>query len=118
MFRNKFFLTGIFLILLTVIYFTFFDSGNTTSSSGLEATVNPDTYARAFSDERRKKDEFFRSDPESPFRDKSVFKPLTYFAPDPAYRVVARLEPFADKTQRLVVPLTDGTQETLSLIHI
>ena len=111
MIRNKFFLTGLFLLTLIVLYFTFFDGGNMTSASGLEATVKPETYRQLLTEKRTEKDQFMRTSGESPIRDKSSFNGLSYFSPDPAYRVVARLEPFADKTQKLVVHMSDGSEE-------
>ncbi|GAB3950672.1 DUF1684 domain-containing protein [Spirosoma harenae] len=111
MIKNKFFLTGLFLIALLVIYYTFFDSGNITSADGLDEVVNPETYRQQVDAARTKKDQFFRTDAESPVQDKKAFTGLRYFAPDPTYRVVARLEPFADKTQKLVVKMSDGSEE-------
>ncbi|GAB3779444.1 DUF1684 domain-containing protein [Spirosoma horti] len=111
MLRNKFFLTGLFLLTLIVLYFTFFDGGNMTSASGLEATVKPETYRQEVAAKRTEKDQFMRTNGESPIQDKASFKGLSYFSPDPAYRVVARLEPFADKTQKLVVHMSDGSEE-------
>ena len=92
-----------------MLYYSFFDNNN--SSNGLTDTVNPETYRQQVTAERTKKDQFFRTDTESPLADKATFKGLSYFTPDPAYRVVARLEPFADKTQKLVVRMSDGKEE-------
>ncbi len=111
MIKNKFFLTGLFLVILVVLYYSFFDSGTTTSADGLTGAVNPETYRQEMEEVRAKKNQFFRTDAESPLLDKKGFTGLSYFAPDPAYRVVARLEPFADKTQKLVVRMSDGKEE-------
>ncbi|MBD2700632.1 DUF1684 domain-containing protein [Spirosoma sp. BT702] len=111
MIRNKFFLIGLFLVALAVIYYTFFDSGNMTSAVGPEETINPETYRQQVVASRAEKDKFLRTDAESPIIDKKAFTGLTYFGPDPAYRVTARLEPFADKTQKLVVKMSDGSEE-------
>lgn len=111
MLRNKFFLTGLFVVALAVLYFTFFDGGNMTSGSGLEAVVKPETYRQELATKRTEKDQFMRTNGESPIQDKASFNGLRYFSPDPAYRVVARLEPFADKTQKLVVRMSDGGEE-------
>ena len=111
MIKNKFFLTGLFLIALVVLYYTFFDSGNITSADGLDESVKPETYRQQIDVERTKKDAFFRTDGGSPITDKTTFTGLRYFAPDLSYRVVARLEPFADKTQKLVVRMSDGKEE-------
>ena len=111
MMKNKFFLTGLLLVILVVLYYSFFDSSTTTSASGLTETINPETYRQQMEEKRTKKNQFFRTDAESPITDKKGFTSLSYFAPDPAYRVTARLEPFADKTQKLVVRMSDGKEE-------
>ncbi|MFC5411202.1 DUF1684 domain-containing protein [Larkinella bovis] len=106
MFRNRFLLVGLFLIVLTIIYFSFFESGTTDTP----AVADPETYRAEVAQKRKEKEEFFRTSSESPFTDNVPFKPLIYFNPDPSYRVSARLELFADK-KKLVVPLTDGSEE-------
>ncbi|GAB4028411.1 DUF1684 domain-containing protein [Spirosoma gilvum] len=111
MIKNKFFLTGLLLVALVVIYYTFFDSSNTTSADGLNESINPETYRQQVDSDRRKKDEFFRTGSESPIKEKTTFRGLSYFSPDPSYRVSARLELFADKTQKLVVRMSDGSEE-------
>ncbi|WP_338875617.1 DUF1684 domain-containing protein [Spirosoma sp. SC4-14] len=97
---------------MAVLYFSFFDNAPSTLTEGLKATVNPNEYRQQLDAERQKKNDFFKTGSESPLTDKTSFKGLSYFAPDPAYRLVARLEPFADKTQKLVVHMTDGSEET------
>ncbi|GAB3693786.1 DUF1684 domain-containing protein [Spirosoma flavus] len=109
--RNKFVLTGLILAALAVIYYTFFDSGNISSSNSSEETINPETYRQQLVASRAEKDKFLRTDAESPITDKKAFTGLQYFPPDPTYRVTARLEPFADKTQKLVVKMSDGSEE-------
>lgn len=53
--------------------------------------------AGAISTFRAKRDELFRSHPQSPIEadERSRFEGLRYFEPDPAYRVTARMEPGA-----------------------
>ncbi|QMW03519.1 DUF1684 domain-containing protein [Spirosoma foliorum] len=111
MLKNKFFLTGLFLVVLIALYYSFFDGGSITSADGLDESIKPETYRQQIDAERTKKDQFFRTDGESPIKDKAAFTGLRYFAPDPTYRVIARLEPFADKTQKLVVHMSDGKEE-------
>ncbi len=111
MIKNRFFLTGLLILTFLVVYYTFFDGGNITSADGLEAKVNPETYRQHLDMKRVEKDTFMRTNAESPILDKSSFRGLNYFAPDASYRVVARLEPFADKTQKLVVRMSDGSEE-------
>ncbi len=92
--------------LLAFIYVTFFSE-----STSADASVDPVRYRQELLDKRTKKDNDFRNGPDSPIPDKTTFRGLAYFAPDPAYRVTARLEPFADKTQKLVVRMSDGSEE-------
>ena len=112
MLKNKVFLAALLVLILTVVYYSFFDGNSTISESG--NPINPELYRQQVDAKRKKKDEFFRTNADSPFTDKKAFKELSYFAPDPAYRVEARLEPFADKTQKLTVKMSDGSEETYS----
>lgn len=111
MIKNKFFLTGFFVLVAVVLYFSFFDGDTDTAAGALPETVDSATYRQQLMKQREKKKEFFKTDSESPITDKPSFNDLIYFAPDLAYRVVARLEPFADKTQKLVVRMSDGSEE-------
>jgi uncharacterized protein len=77
-----------------------------------EAAVDPAAYQTELAAERSKKDEFMRTSADSPIRDKTIFRGLTYFAPDLSFRVRASLEPFPeDKREKLVVKMTDGSEE-------
>lgn len=111
MMKNKIFITGLFVIALVVLYFSFFDGGNTSSADSLSESVNPEAYRQQVAEDRKKKDEFFRTDSNSPISNKADFRGLSYFQADLSYRVMARLEPFADKTQKLVVRMSDGSEE-------
>ncbi|MGV3557955.1 DUF1684 domain-containing protein [Larkinella arboricola] len=104
--RNRFVLVGLFLIVLAIIYYSFFDGGNVDTP----AVANPEAYRLEVAQKRKEKEEFFRTSTESPFTDKSKISSLIYFNPDPAYRVQARLERFADK-KKVVIRLTDGSEE-------
>lgn len=106
MLKNRFFLIGLALLTVLILYVTFFDGSSESSSS-----VDPATYRQSILAERKKKDELLRTSADSPLPDKSTFSGLSYFAPDPAYRLTARLEPFADKTQKLIVRMSDGSEE-------
>jgi uncharacterized protein (DUF1684 family) len=104
---NKTFLTGLIVLAVAALAYFFFSDDAVDSF----ATVDPKAYVQQVTESRAKKNDFFRTSAESPLTDKTSFSGLRYFSPDPAYRVVARLEPFADKTQKLVVTLTDGSEE-------
>lgn len=109
----------IFLIVLLalglVLYFSF-GSGDTSLPPGGIADADTAAYNQDVRAERTEKDSFFRTNADSPIADRNAFRGLSYYRPDPAYRVTARLEPFADKTQKLVVKLSDGTEEVYSKV--
>jgi uncharacterized protein len=105
MFR-KYSIIVLLLIVGGLLYFFVIQPKGTADSS-----VDPEKYKQELSQKRVEKDEFYRTSPASPIVDKAKFKGLTYFEADPAYRVTARLELFADKTQKMVVTLTDGSEE-------
>lgn len=109
MLKNKYLLGGLLLGVLLVLYYAFFDGGD--ASADGYGVANPETYRQAVDTARREKDRFLRTSAESPLTDKANFTGLTYFNPDLSYRVTARLEPFADKTQKLVVRMSDGSEE-------
>lgn len=67
-------------------------------------------YDEQIAKERMEKDEFMRKDEGSPFADSvTSFTGLKYFAPDPAYRIVADLEPVEEK--KVVVLQTNDNQQ-------
>ena len=105
MLKNKFFLVALFLLTIIVAYLSFFDDSNSSP------VTDPNTYRQQIDTARRQKDAFFRSSADSPLADKGSFAGLRYYSPDLTYRLTARLELFADKTQKLVVPMSDGSEE-------
>jgi uncharacterized protein (DUF1684 family) len=111
MLNNKFLAGGLLVLLGVVLYFVVFDGESTSSADGLNTTLSPEAYRQQVDAARTKKDEFLRTNTDSPLLDKTSFTGLQYFNPDLSYRVVARLEPFADKTQKLVVRMSDGSEE-------
>ncbi len=111
MLKNKYFRFGLPLLALVVLYYTFLADKDDSTATDLSAPVNVAAYREQLTTERQKKDRFLRTSTDSPIPDKASFKGLLYFDPDPAYRVTARLEPFADKSQKLVVRMSDGSEE-------
>lgn len=86
---------------------------------------SPEDYAKAIVKEREEKDEFMKSDSESPFRSVSSqaeekekdstrayidFKGLNYFAPDLKFKVTANLAPIENK-KVVVLPTSDGKEK-------
>lgn len=105
MLKNKFLLGLIIVVILGVIGTTFF---------GEETTVSDEDYVAQINQERKDKDNFFRNSEQSPFKGKTDFKGLTYFAPNPAYKIVAKVVPYHSAAQDkfVAVPMTDGSTET------
>lgn len=112
---NRIILAALLLALGLFLYFTFFGQ-ETSVSSGAMAVADTAAYNQEIRTERIKKDEFMRTNADSPVPDKSAFPGLVYYGPDPAYQVTARLEPFADKTQKLIVRMSDGSEEVYSKV--
>jgi uncharacterized protein len=76
------------------------------------ASVDPAAYQAELTAERTRKDNWLRTNPDSPVLDKATFKGLPYFAPNPAFRLTAQLDPFPEgKPEKLVIKLTDGSEE-------
>ncbi len=62
---------------------------------------------------RKEKDSFLAADPDSPIpmKERSRFKGLKYFAPDPTYPVHARLGRF-EKPERVIMATCRGTRQS------
>ena len=68
-------------------------------------------YRERIAEERLRTERFMKTSPESPFAPDSIaFQKLSYFDPDPAYRVQARIERITDH-KLLVLPTTTGEEE-------
>src|SRR5919201_1903961 len=67
---------------------------------------------------RRRRDELFRTHPQSPIpaSDRPRFRGLRYFAPDPAFRVPARLRPF--ETQEAIEIDTGGEDGVIRYLRV
>ena len=70
----------------------------------------PREYEISILEKRDKIDSFMRQSAESPFppQQRSSFQGLSYFPPDPAYRLTARLLPIEDG-EEIAVPTSDGS---------
>lgn len=104
--KKQLFFAAFALLAALLIYLTTFKSDNSQ-----EENISIEDYQKQVTKERQQKDNYFKTNSESPILDKSHFSGLSYFPADPSYRINARLEPFADKTQKMVVKLSDGSEE-------
>lgn len=105
MLKNKFLLGLIAVVILGVIGNTFF---------GEETTVSDDDYVAQLNQERKDKDSFFLNSEQSPLEEKTNFKGLNYFTPNPTFKITANVIPYHSTAQdkQVAVPMTDGSVET------
>lgn len=105
MLKNKFLLGLIAVVILGVIGYTFF---------GEETTVSDDDYVAQLNQERKDKDSFFLNSEQSPLEEKTNFKGLNYFTPNPTFKITANVIPYHSTAQdkQVAVPMTDGSVET------
>jgi len=92
------------LIIGFVIYFSF-STGNEDYFSSIKA-------------ERERKDDWFRSSPDSPFyNQKNSFHGLKYYAPDLKYKVTATLEPIKERKIATVYTNTGSVEHYLEYAY-
>ncbi|NBB19999.1 DUF1684 domain-containing protein [Runella sp. CRIBMP] len=103
MLKNKFLQLLIAIVIIGVIGYTFF---------GEETTVSDADYVAQLEKDRKEKDKFYQDSDTSPIGDKAAFKGLNYFAPNPAYKVVATIIPYHAQDKQVAVPMTDGSTTT------
>jgi uncharacterized protein (DUF1684 family) len=74
-----------------------------------DAEFDADAWARELAEHRERKDEFFADHPQSPLpeADKPDFEGLTYYDPDPSFRVPARVEQ-QDGADGIELEMTQG----------
>ena len=75
----------------------------------MEPISAPRSWAERTTEERRQKDEQFKTDPASPLLpvDRPTFRGLSYWPPDPSYRFVGRLHVY-ERPERFTILTTTG----------
>jgi uncharacterized protein (DUF1684 family) len=92
-------LLGIALVVAGVVFYSW------------QGNPSPADYARKLEAERREKDLFMRTSPESPFvRHPEECKPLNYFPPDTKYIINATFLP-AENGKIIFLPTSDGKEK-------
>ena len=77
----------------------------------LQGGESKEAYVERIEEERQRIERFMEASPKSPFAPENIaFKGLSYYPPDPAYRVQARIEPVQGK-KLIVLPTTTGEEE-------
>ena len=94
--KNIIFLVAAAVVIVSLIY-SFMGSGDQSA------------YIEEINKEREEKDRFMKSSKESPFKDSvENYKGLSYYPPDPKYRIIADLTPIEKKE---IVTLATNTGE-------
>ncbi|MFB6207614.1 MAG: DUF1684 domain-containing protein [Haloglomus sp.] len=78
-----------------------------------ESDFDADAWQTELEQHREQKDEFFADHPQSPIPEdeRDAFEGLTYYDPDPAFRVSARVEP-VDGDDTIELEMTQGEPRT------
>lgn len=95
---------NIFLIILTIVCITvlFYSLQNTETS---------EAYREEIEKERKEKDDYMRNSSESPFADSvELFKGLSYFEPNEAFRISANLLPVENR-KTVTLATSDGNEK-------
>ena len=95
---------------LLFLYFVLAPKSKNGNEEGKDSDKSIAFYINRLVTQRKSKDVFFRTNADSPLENKATFAGLSYFAVSPDYRVNARWEPFTDKTQKVVITLSDGSE--------
>lgn len=105
MFKNKFFLLSVLAVVIAIIFYSL--TGNETTKN---FTATNDEYLTTIQSLRKQKDDFLKTDKESPIKDKATFKGLKYFEVNPNFKVVGKLDKFASD-QTINISMTGGETE-------
>lgn len=96
--KNIVLITIIVVVLITLFY-------------SFQGSQDDTAYIAEIEKERAEKDRFMRTSKESPFASApDTYTGLSYFPPDPAYRVIANLKP-VEKRKPVILPTNDGKEQ-------
>ncbi len=115
MFKNKIIRYSTLVFFLAIVaYFlveTFQPAAEVPGLATMEH-IPDERYAAELAQQRKQKDQLFRTSEDSPVEDKKLFHGLHYYEPDQDYRVMAKLSPYDGPDKELKLPYTDGTTAT------
>ena len=109
MFKNKVIRYSTIAMVIAILAYFFIE--NFRSAESGDAAFDPATYRTKILEERKAKDEQFRTSEDSPIKDKEAFHGLHYFEPDLSYRVTANVTPYTSDDKEVVVNYTDGSSD-------
>jgi uncharacterized protein len=103
--KNKFFLLSIFAALLAIVVYSLV--GNE-EAKPIVAVDN--TYLVSLQNIRKEKNDYLKTDKESPIENKADFKGLKYFEVNPDFKVMAKLDILKSK-QKINIAMSGGEAE-------
>jgi uncharacterized protein len=106
MFKNKFLLLSLFASLLAIVVYSLV--GNEEAQPAVPAVDN--VYLTTIQNLRKEKDDYLKTDKDSPIENKADFKGLTYFEVNPDFKVLAKLDVLVSD-QKIKVDMTGGETE-------
>jgi uncharacterized protein len=114
MFKNKIIRWSTLAMIVAILAYFFIETFQQPAPDAASApeSLSDEAYVAQIVQQRKEKDEFFRTSEESPIKKKALFEGLNYFEPDPQFRVSATLSPYTDADRELKVSYTDGTTDT------
>ena len=83
--QKRYLVWALGVIIMVIVFYSF---------QGGQSTVS---YMKEIEKERAEKDNFMRNDKDSPFQGSLAFKGLSYYPPDPQYKIKARFTPSEKK---------------------
>ena len=105
MFKNKFLLLSIFAALLSIVIYSL------VSNEEQKPVVSVDnSYLVAIQNQRKDKDDYLKTDKESPIKNKADFKGLKYFEVNSDFKVLAKLD-ILTTGQKINIAMTGGETE-------
>ena len=105
MFKNKFLLLSIFAALLAIVIYSL------VGNEEQKPVVSVDnSYLVAIQNQRKDKDDYLKTDKESPIENKADFKGLKYFEVNSDFKVLAKLD-ILTTGQKINIAMTGGETE-------
>lgn len=105
MFKNKFFLLSVFAALLAIVVYSLVGDEEPKATQAVD-----NTYLISLQNIRKEKDNYLKTDKESPIENKADFKGLKYFEINPDFKVLAKLD-ILTTGQKINVAMTGGETE-------
>ena len=103
--KNKFLLLSIFVAMLAIVVYSLV--GNEEQKPVVAAD---NSYLTTIQNQRKEKDDYLKTDKESPIENKADFKGLKYFEVNPDFKVLAKLD-ILTTGQKINIAMTGGETE-------